>query len=63
MKKNESKVVYTFIIAVITALAIIAGIYVGMSEIFVNSKYGFINSIIKVENIQPCPYPKKRLRA
>ena len=54
MKKNESKVVYTFIIAVITALAIIAGIYVGMSEIFVNSKYGFIMVIFVAATAAVC---------
>lgn len=54
MKKNDSKVVYTFIVAVITALAIIAGIYVGMSEIFVNSKYGFIMVIFIAATAAVC---------
>lgn len=51
MKKNESQIIYTFVIAVITVLAIIAGIYVGMSNILVNSKYGFVAMIFMTATI------------
>lgn len=54
MKKNESQVIYTFIIAVITALAIIAGIFVGMSQVLVNSKYGFIAMIFIGATVAVC---------
>ena len=63
MKKNDSQALYTFIIAVITALCIIAGVYVGMSEVLVNSKYGFITIIFVAGTLAVCAIVKQHDKA
>ncbi len=48
MNIKENQKTYLFLLAVINVFAIIAGIYIGMSEILINSRYGFITIIFTV---------------
>ena len=63
---KENKTLYLFVIGIITALAIIAGIFVGMSDILVNSKFGFVVIIFGFATIAVCSivgYRDNRLNA
>ena len=54
MNTKENRAIYLFIIALINVLAIISGIYVGMSDILTNSRYGFITIIFASATIADC---------
>lgn len=61
---KENKPLYLFLIGIITALSLIAGIFVGNSDILVNSRYGFVVIICAVATIAVCSivgYRDKRL--
>ena len=51
---KENKTLYLFVIGVIVALATIAGIFVSMSDILANSKYGFIVIICAAATVAVC---------
>ena len=60
MNSKENRTLYLFLIAVINVFSIIAGIYIGMSEVLVNSKYGFITIIFMVACFADCLLMKYR---
>lgn len=63
---KENKTLYLFVIGIITALAIIAGIFVGMSDILINSRYGFVVIIFAAATVAVCSivsYRDSRLNA
>lgn len=63
---KENKTLYLFVIGVIVALATIASIFVSMSDILVNSKYGFIVIICAAATVAVCAivgYRDNRLNA
>ena len=51
---KQNKTLYLFVIGIITALSLIAGIFVGMSDILVNSRYGFVVIIISAATVAVC---------
>lgn len=64
--KKENKILYLFVIGIITALAIISGIFVGISDILVNSRYGFVAIIFAAATAAVCcivGYRDSRLNA
>lgn len=61
---KENKTLYLFVIGIITALSLIAGIFVGNSDILVNSRYGFVVIICAAATFAVCSivgYRDKRL--
>lgn len=63
---KENKTLYLFVIGIITALSLIAGIFVGNSDILVNSRYGFVVIICAAATFAVCSivgYRDKRLIA
>ena len=64
--KKENKILYLFVIGIITALAIISGIFVGISDILINSRYGFVTIIFAASTAAVCcivGYRDSRLNA
>lgn len=51
MSSKENRMLFLFLMVVINVFALIAGIYIGMSQILVNSRYGFITIIFVVAGI------------
>ena len=51
---KDHKLLYLFVIGMITALAIIAGIFIGLSDILINSRYGFIVLIFSAAAVAVC---------
>lgn len=51
---KENKPLYLFVIGIITALSVIAGIFVGTSDILVNSRYGFVVIICAAATAAVC---------
>lgn len=51
MSNNENRMLFLFLMVVINVFALIAGIFIGMSGILVNSRYGFITIIFVVAGI------------
>lgn len=51
---KQNKTLYLFVIGIITALSLIAGIFVGMSDILVNSRYGFVVIIFSAATVAVC---------
>lgn len=60
MNSKENRTLYLFLIAVINVFSIIAGIYIGISETLLNSKYGFITIIFMVASTADCLLMKYR---
>lgn len=63
---KENKPLYFFVIGMITALSLIAGIFVGNSDILVNSRYGFVIIICAAATFAVCSivgYRDNRLNA
>lgn len=61
---KENKTLYLFVIGIITALSLIAGIFVGNSDILINSRYGFVVIICATATFAVCSivgYRDKRL--
>lgn len=61
---KENKTLYLFVIGIITALSLIAGIFVGNSDILINSRYGFVVIICATVTFAVCSivgYRDKRL--
>ena len=61
---KENKTLYLFVIGIITALSLIAGIFVGNSDILINSRYGFVIIICAAATFAVCSivsYRDKRL--
>lgn len=61
---KENKTLYLFVIGIITALSLIAGIFVGTSDILINSRYGFVVIICAAATVAVCSivgYRDKRL--
>lgn len=54
MNNKENRTKSLFILSVINVLAIIAGIFMNMSNILVNSKYGFITAIFAAAIAADC---------
>ena len=51
MSSKENRMLFLFLMVVINVFGLIAGIYIGMSEILINSRYGFITIIFVVTGI------------
>lgn len=51
MSSKENRMLFLFLMVVINVFALIAGIFIGMSGILVNSRYGFITIIFVVAGI------------
>ncbi len=51
MSSKENRMLFLFLLVVINVFGLIAGIYIGMSQILVNSRYGFITIIFAVTGI------------
>lgn len=51
---KQNKTLYLFVIGIITALSLVAGIFVGTSDILINSRYGFIVSIFSAATAAVC---------
>ena len=51
MSSKENRMLFLFLMVVINVFGLIAGIYIGMSEILINSRYGFIPIIFVVTGI------------
>lgn len=51
MSSKENRMLFLFLMVVINVFGLIAGIYIGMSQILVNSRYGFITIIFVVAGI------------
>ena len=51
MSNKENRMLFLFLMVVINVFGLIAGIYIGMSQILVNSRYGFITIIFTVAGI------------
>lgn len=51
MNNKENRMLFLFLMVVINVFALIAGIYIGMSQILINSRYGFITIIFTVAGI------------
>ena len=51
MSSKENRMLFLFLMVVINVFGLIAGIYIGMSEILINSRYGFITIIFVVAGI------------
>lgn len=51
---KENKTLYLFVIGIITALSLIAGIFVGNSDILINSRYGFVVIICATATFAVC---------
>lgn len=61
---KENKPLYLFVIGIITALSLIASIFVGNSDILINSRYGFVVIICATATFAVCSivgYRDKRL--
>lgn len=54
MNDKQNRTLYLFVIAVINILTIVAGIYIGMSDILINSRYGFISVLFTVATVAVC---------
>ena len=51
---KQNKTLYLFVIGIITALSLVAGIFVGTSDILINSRYGFIVIIFSAATAAVC---------
>lgn len=51
---KQNKILYLFVIGIITALSLVAGIFVGTSDILINSRYGFIAIIFSAATAAVC---------
>ena len=51
---KQNKTLYLFVIGIITALSLVAGIFVGTSDILINSRYGFIAIIFSAATAAVC---------
>mgnify|MGYP003472001719 FL=1 len=51
MSSKENRMLFLFLMVVINVFGLIAGIYIGMSQILINSRYGFITIIFVVAGI------------
>ena len=51
MSSKENRMLFLFLMVVINVFGLIAGIYIGMSQILINSRYGFITIIFVVTGI------------
>ena len=51
MSSKENRMLFLFLMIVINVFGLIAGIYIGMSQILINSRYGFITIIFVVAGI------------
>ena len=51
MSNKENRMLFLFLMVVINVFGLIAGIYIGMSQILVNSRYGFITIIFTLAGI------------
>lgn len=51
---KQNKTLYLFVIGIITALSLVAGIFVGTSDILINSRYGFIVIIFSAATASVC---------
>ena len=51
MSSKENRMLFLFLMVVINVFGLIAGIYIGMSQILINSRYGFITIIFLVAGI------------
>lgn len=51
---KQNKTLYLFVIGIITALSLVAGIFVGTSDILINSRYGFIVGIFSAATAAVC---------
>ena len=51
MSNKENRMLFLFLMVVINVFGLIAGIYIGMSQILINSRYGFITIIFLVAGI------------
>ena len=54
MSSKENRTKYLFILSVINALTIISGIFMSMSNILINSKYGFITAAFVAATVADC---------
>lgn len=51
MSSKENRMLFLFLMVVINVFGLIAGIFIGMSQILINSRYGFITIIFVVTGI------------
>lgn len=51
MSSKENRMLFLFLMVVINVFGLIAGIFIGLSQILINSKYGFIGIIFMVTGI------------
>lgn len=51
MSSKENRMLFLFLMVVINVFGLIAGIFIGMSQILINSRYGFITIIFVVAGI------------
>lgn len=51
MSSKENRMLFLFLMVVINVFGLVAGIYIGMSQILINSRYGFITIIFVVAGI------------
>lgn len=51
---KQNKTLYLFVIGIIIALSLVAGIFVGTSDILINSRYGFIVIIFSAATAAVC---------
>ena len=63
MSSKENRMLFLFLMVVINVFGLIASIYIGMSEILINSRYGFITIIFVVTGIADYFLMKYRDRA
>lgn len=63
MSSKENRMLFLFLMVVINVFGLIAGIFIGMSEILINSRYGFITIIFVVTGIADYFLMKHRDRA
>ena len=63
MSSKENRMLFLFLMVVINVFGLIAGIYIGMSQILINSRYGFITIIFVVTGIADYFLMKYRDRA
>lgn len=62
MSSKENRMLFLFLMVVINVFGLIAGIFIGMSQILINSRYGFITIIFVVTGIADCFLMKYRDR-
>lgn len=63
MSSKENRMLFLFLMVVINVFGLIAGIFIGMSQILINSRYGFITIIFVVTGIADYFLMKYRDRA